>query len=433
MRRRISPKFARIEIAFVTSSFGRESKATRLDKLAHCWNGRSSAVLLTALAAVPVVVVRIVDSGREIAMAYRRDSRARRRPLDSDKFRSGRFAAVCRISRLFDWITMLDVRRREFITLVGGAAAAWPIAARAQPKPARIALLGSGGAQSSDIFLEALKQGLAENGLIEGEGYVLDVRWAEGEYRRFPGLAAEVAKRNPNLIVATTIAAVRAAQHASATIPIVMTTINDPVGAGLITSLARPGGSTTGIANLSEDVTQKALEILREIIPTATVIAALFNPANPSNVAMLDKMRSYARTVGAMVNPTEFTAPRELEQTFATIAGQHPDALLVINDAAFLDLRARIMELALRHRLPVASSFPELTDAGALAGYGPSRVALYRRSAYYVKRILDGAKPADLPVEQPTRIELSVNLTTAKALGILIPDSFLARVDRVIE
>jgi putative ABC transport system substrate-binding protein len=329
--------------------------------------------------------------------------------------------------------TMVDIRRREFITVLGGAAAAWPVAVRAQLKPARIALLGSGAAQSSNIFLDALKQGLADNGLIEGKGYVLDIRWAEGEYGRFPGLAAEVAKQNPNVIVATTIAAVRAAQRTSATIPIVMTTINDPVRAGLIASLARPGGSTTGIANLSEDVTPKALEILREIIPTATAIAALFNPANPSNLAMLDKMRSYAGTVGATVLPAEFRAPAELERTFGAIVGQRPDALLVINDAAFLDLRARIMELALRHRLPVASSFPELTDAGALAGYGPSRLELYRRSAYYVKRILDGAKPADLPVEQPTRIELSVNLKTAKALGIAIPDSFLSRVDRVIE
>jgi putative tryptophan/tyrosine transport system substrate-binding protein len=326
------------------------------------------------------------------------------------------------------------MRRRAFITLVGGAAAAaWPLAARAQPKPARIALLGSGAAQSSSMFVDALKQGLADNGLIERQGYVLDIRWAEGEYERFPVLAAEVVSRNPSVILATTIAAVRSAQRASVSIPIVMTTINDPVGAGLIASLARPGGNTTGIANLSEDLTPKVLEILRAIIPTASAIAALFNPANPSNLAMLDKIRAYASAFGATVEPAELKAPRELERVFGAIVGRAPDALLVINDASILDMRARIMALALQHRLPVASSYPEFTDAGALAGYGPPRFDLYRRSAYYVKRILDGAKPADLPVEQPTRIELSANLKTAKALGIAIPDSFLARVDRVIE
>jgi ABC-type uncharacterized transport system substrate-binding protein len=184
-----------------------------------------------------------------------------------------------------------QLRRREFITLLGGAAVAWPMEAGAQ-QPERLVLLGSGAAQSSNIFVEALKQGLADNGLIEGKAYVLDVRWAEGKYGRFPALVADAVKQNPSLIIATTIAAVHAAQRASSTIPIVMTTINDPVGAGLVASLARPGGNTTGIANLSEDVTPKVLEILHMIIPTATRIAALFNPANPSNLSMLDKSPS---------------------------------------------------------------------------------------------------------------------------------------------
>ncbi len=327
---------------------------------------------------------------------------------------------------------MPDMNRQDFIRLVGGAAL-WPLAARAQFKPARIAMLGSGAAQSSRIFVEALRQGLADNGLIEEQGYVLDIRWAEGEYERFPALAAEVVSRNPNVIVATTIAAVRSAQRVSVTIPIVMSTINDPVGAGLVASLARPGGNTTGIANLSEDLTPKVLEILRTIMPRASVIAALFNPANPSNPAMLEKIQAYAGAVGVTVDSTELKAPRDLERVFGAIAGRRPDALLVINDASILDMRMQIMALAVQHGLPVASSFPEFTDAGALAGYGPPRLDLYRRAAYYVKRILDGAKPADLPVEQPTRIELSVNLKTAKALGIAIPASFLAGVDRVID
>jgi putative tryptophan/tyrosine transport system substrate-binding protein len=325
------------------------------------------------------------------------------------------------------------MRRREFSAILCGAAASWPFAARAQPRPARIALLGSGAAQTSEIFVDALRHGLADHGFVEGRDYVLDIRWAEGEYGRFPALAAEVVKQDPNVILATTIAAVRAAQRTTSKIPIVMTTINDPVGAGLVISLARPGGNTTGIANLSEDVTPKVLEILRAIIPTATEIVALFNPANPSNLIMLDRIRSHAGTVGATIEPAELKAPGEVERVLAGIVGRRPHALLVINDAWILDMRERIMSLALQHRLPTASSLPELTDAGALAGYGPPRLELYRRSAYYVKRILDGAKPADLPVEQPTRIELSVNLKTAKALGIAVPDSLLARADRVIE
>ncbi len=323
--------------------------------------------------------------------------------------------------------------RRRDVLLVLGAAGLWPCIASAQAKAARIAFIGSGAAQSSSIFLDGLKQGLAENGLVEERDYTLDVRWAEGEYARFPALAADVAKQGPQVILATTFAAVRAVQRASPTTPIVMTTINDPVGTGLIASLARPGGNVTGIANLTEDLTPKVLELLRAIMPNAAVIATLFNPGNPSNLVMLDRIRAHAGTIGVTVQPSEIKSPSDLPQVLETIVGRRPDALLVINDASILDMRERIATFALQRRLPTASSFPEFTDAGALAGYGPPRLDLYRRSAYYVKRILDGAKPADLPVEQPTRIELSVNLKTARALGIAIPDSLLARADRVIE
>ena len=175
------------------------------------------------------------------------------------------------------------------------------------------------------------------------------------------------------------------------------------------------------------------LEILHMIIPTATRIAALFNPANPSNLSMLDKVQAYARIIGTMVQPAEVKAPGELEREFGAIIGLRPDALLVINDASILDLRERIMGLALQHRLPVASSYPEFTDAGAIAGYGPPRLELYRRSAYYVKRILDGAKPADLPVEQPTRLEYRSISKPRRRSVFRFRDSVLARADRVIE
>ena len=323
------------------------------------------------------------------------------------------------------------MRRREFISLLGGASA-WPLAAQAQ-QPALIGLLASGAMRSSGIFVDALKLGLRDNGLLEGRDYELEVRWAEGRYGRFPAFARELIEKHPTVILATTIAAVRALQHISATVPIVMTTINDPVGAGLVASLPRPGGNTTGIANLTEDVTPKVLEILLAVLPTASAIAALFNPANPSNRLMLDKIVAHAGAVGVMVHPFELKEAEELAAAIGVLAERRPDALLVINDAAILDLRERIVAAALAHRLPTFSSFPEFTDAGALVGYGPSRLDLYRRSAYYVKKIIDGAKPADLPVEQPTRIEFSLNLKTAEVLGISIPNTILVRVDRVIE
>jgi putative tryptophan/tyrosine transport system substrate-binding protein len=274
---------------------------------------------------------------------------------------------------------------------------------------------------------------LGDHGMIEGRDYSLDVRWAEGDYDRFPELAREVVRQNPSVIMVTTISAVRAAQRATSTIPIVMTTINDPVGANLIASLPRPGGNTTGVANLTEDVTAKVLEILLALMPTAKIIAVLFNPANPSNRVFLEKVRALTSLIGATVIPGELKTSSALDPTFETFAQARPDALQVISDATILDLRERIMALASAHRLPTVTSFPEFTDAGAIAGYGPRRLDLYRRSAYYVRKILDGTKPADLPVEQPTRIELSVNMKTAKALGITVPESLLVRADRVIE
>lgn len=323
------------------------------------------------------------------------------------------------------------MRRREFIAVLGGAAMTAPAVGRAAGDPAGIALLGSGAAQTSAPFVDALKEGLRDNGLLESRDYVLDVRWAEGVYERFPTLARDVVRRNPRVILVTTIAAVRAAQRATTTIPIVMTTINNPVGAGLIASLARPGGNTTGIANLTEDVTPKVLDILYAVLPKASEVAILFNPANPSNRVMIEKIRA-GSGAGAGMRSYEFK-PRAVEATFGEVVRQRPDALLVINDAAIIDERGQIATLSLQHRIPAFSSIPELTDAGGLAGYGPPRLELYRRSASYVKKILDGVKPADLPVEQPTRVELSVNLRTAKRLGLSIPEAVLGRADRVIE
>ncbi len=323
--------------------------------------------------------------------------------------------------------------RREFIALVGGAAIAWPLATRAQQQTPRIGFLISGAPDSFAIFVDAFKQGMRDNGMVEDLDYVLDLRYADGDYSRFPTLAAEVARRKPAVIVVTTISAARAAQRASATIPIVMTGLIDPVGQELIASLARPGGNTTGLSNIAQDVMPKLVEILRATFPAIRVIAVLFNPANPANRELSKAMPAQGGSVGVTVRLVEFRTVGELDATFAALVQQPPEALVVMSDAALYDLRGPISALALRHRLPMIAYVPEFTDVGALMSYGPPRRAMYRRAAYYVKKILTGTKPADLPVEQPTEVELSINLRTAKALGITIPDALLARANRVIE
>jgi putative ABC transport system substrate-binding protein len=322
------------------------------------------------------------------------------------------------------------LKRREFITLLGSAAV-WPRVASAQFKPAIIGVLGSGSAQSSAFLIDAIKQGMNENGLAEGRDYVLDVRWAEGDYTRFAALAFELLERKSSIIIVTTIAAARAAQQVAPVTPIVMTGLIDPVGAGLIASLARPGNNTTGVSNMIQDMSAKGLELIREVAPMAKTIAALFNPNNPGSRLILEDVRSQAAKLGMTIQPIEFKGSAVLDATLEAAAGR--DALLVVADSALLDLRERIAGLALRHRLPTFSSIPEFTDAGALVGYGPSRRDSYRRAATYVKKVLEGAKPAGIPVEQPTLIELSINMQTARALGIVIPDALIARADRVIE
>jgi putative ABC transport system substrate-binding protein len=326
------------------------------------------------------------------------------------------------------------MERREFVTFLGVATMTWPRSAHGQQQAPRIGFLISGAADSFAIFVDAFKQGMRDNGMVEDRDYMLDLRFADGDYSRFPTLAAEVVQRKPAVIVVTTISAARAAQRASTTIPIVMTGLIDPVGQGLIASLARPGGNTTGLANLAQDVMPKLVEILRATFPEIRVIATLFNPANPANREMMSKeIPAQAKSIGVTIFPVEFRSAGELDASFAVLAQQPPEALVVMSDAALYDLRAPISALALRHRLPTIAYVPDFTDAGALMSYGPPRRAMYRRAADYVKKILTGTKPADLPVEQPTQVELSINMHTAKALGITIPDALLARADRVIE
>jgi putative tryptophan/tyrosine transport system substrate-binding protein len=325
------------------------------------------------------------------------------------------------------------MRRRAFITLIGSAAIG-SMSARAQKLPV-IGFLASGSASSagSAAQIDAIRQGLRNNGLIESRDYLLEARFAAGNYDKFSEMARELARAGARVMLVNTIASVRAAQNLSPPVAVVMLAINDPVATGLVASLARPGGNTTGMATMNEDLTPKLLDIQHEIIPDARTIAVLFNPINPTNPPYVDKLRTAAGAIGMTVQPVELTSPDRLNPAFATIAAQHPDTLHIVADAGIIDLHDRVAALALAQKLPSFSTLSGYAEFGGLMAYGISLRQLFMRSGYFVKRILDGEKPGDLPVEQPTQIRLVINLKTAKALGLTVPPALLGRADEVIE
>jgi putative tryptophan/tyrosine transport system substrate-binding protein len=327
------------------------------------------------------------------------------------------------------------MRRRELIMVLGGTAIAWPLGTHAQAAPIRLGFLASGAAGSaySAVLVDAIKRGLRDNGLIEGRDYILESHFAAGDYGQFPEMARKLVQSGARMILVNTIASVRAAQNVVPPVPVVMLAINDPVGTGLVASLARPGGNTTGMSTLNQDLTPKLVEFQREVVPRATTIAVLFNPANPTNTAAVANLRGVAGTVGMTVLPVALRSPAELDSVFATLAAQRPDTLQLIADSGNLDLSDQIAAFALAHRLPSFATNTNFAQFGGLMGYGTSVVPLFSRAGYYVRRILDGAKPGDLPVEQPTKIEMAINLKTAKALDLGIPPALLSRADEVIE
>jgi len=326
------------------------------------------------------------------------------------------------------------MKRREFIAGIC-VAATWPVSASGQT-PVRLGFLFAGSANSDYVrrLLAGLTQGLTENGLIQGRDYVFETRFADN-YEHFPALARELQQAKVRIILPSTIAAVRAVQQLSPPIPIVMPAINDPVGTGLITSLAHPGGLTTGTATLNQDLTPKLMEFVGVVVPRATTLAAIYNPANPSNMnVLLPSLRRESSARGISLIELAFKSTADLESTLPTlVAERRPDALQLIADSFVLDQSDRIAALALTQRLPTFASVAEVAYGGALLAYGLTVAEIFHRSAYYVKRILDGANPADLPVEQPTRIRLVINLRTAKALGMDVPGEMLSRADEVIE
>ena len=320
-------------------------------------------------------------------------------------------------------------------TIIGELTSGIAAHAQGNAPPARIGYLWPASVAENATRLAAFKQGMGENGLTEGIHYVLDVVSADGDYERLPALAKELVQRAPAVIVAVATPAAHAAQQATRTVPIVMISVGDPVGTGLVASLARPGGNITGLSSQSQDTAAKSVEFVREALPRAKRIALLINPGSPTHPKQSELVRTAALRFGIETRTFEAASPAALDAAFVTIAGQRPDALVVLRDAMSLAAPQpqRISAFALKNRIAVFGSSAEFAEAGSLLSYGPSFPDVFRRSATYVKKILTGAKPADLPVEQPIKFEMVINLKTAKALDIRIPQSLLVQAERVIE
>ena len=325
------------------------------------------------------------------------------------------------------------MRRREFIAGLGGAAA-WPLVAQAQQ--ASIPLVGfltSAGAAANARYLDAFRSGMLELGYVEGSNIRYEYRFADGHLDRLPELAVDLVRIKPNVIVSAPLPTHMALRQATSTIPIVMATGADPVGFGLVTSLSHPGGNVTGLTNFAEVLAAKQVDLLRELIPRLSRLGALVNVTNPLHVPQLQETKAAAVTNGIDLMPVEIRYPDELGPAFETLAKERVEALTVPPDTVFSNFRRRIAELAAATRMPAIYGFREHVEDGGLMSYGPDNRGNYRRAAAYVDKILKSAKPGDLPIEQPTKFELVINLKTAKALGLEIPPQLLARADEVIE
>jgi ABC-type uncharacterized transport system substrate-binding protein len=326
------------------------------------------------------------------------------------------------------------VNRRSFITLLGSAAA-WPLAARAQQRTTPMIGYLSGGAPGPFAsFLTAFREGLARTGYIEGQNVAIEYRWAEGHYDRLPALAADLVDRKVDLIAASGgDLAARAAKAATSTIPIVSNFGEDPAETGLVASLARPGGNLTGFSLLVVELHAKRLELISELVPNAKVIALLVNPNNPQTERVVRAMQEAARVKGVKLEVLKAATESEIETAFPSLARLKADALVQQADPFFLNRRNQFALLAARHAIPAIYEARQFTEAGGLMSYGANFPDMYRQIGTYAGRILKGEKPADLPVMRPTKLDLVINLTAAKAIGLSIPESFLLRADQVIE
>jgi len=327
----------------------------------------------------------------------------------------------------------ISIRRRAFLGALGGVAA-WPFTARSQQ--AAMPVVGFLNNASPDLYAERMRaflQGLNEVGYVDGQNVVIEYRWSAGKTDRLPALAAELVALPVSVIFAAPTASALAAKAATATIPIVFTGGADPVASGLVASLNRPGGNLTGVSNLSVELGPKQLELLHELIPTASVIGLLVNPTNPNAETQVEDMRAAARALGQQIIVQDVIDEPDLEISFVTLMRRRIDALLVLNDVSFNSRPAQLAALAARHAIPAIYSYRNFTAAGGLMSYGTSFTEPFRLAGMYAGRILKGAKPIDLPVQQATKIELVINLKAAKTLGLTFPITLLGRADEVIE
>jgi len=327
------------------------------------------------------------------------------------------------------------MRRREFITLIGGASAVWPFAARAQQQILPlVGFLSSWTADTNERFKQAFRDGLKDEGFVEGQNVSIEYRQMETvEYDQLPKIAADLVARRVAVLFATAIPAALAAKAAATTIPIVFAIGSDPVDMGLVESLNRPGGNATGVTFLSIELTAKRLELLRQLAPKVSSVALLVNPNNPTSPMQIKDMRVAATALGLPFKIVHVDSPGNLENVFATMVRQSTDGLIVGADSMFLSYRTQIADLAKRHSLPTIYFAGEFARAGGLVSYNSNFVDSIRKAAIYVGRILKGEKPADLPVLQPSKFELVINLKTAKALGLTVPQSLLVAADEIIE
>jgi putative tryptophan/tyrosine transport system substrate-binding protein len=327
------------------------------------------------------------------------------------------------------------LRRREFIALLAGTVGTWPKFISAQPHTPRVGILWHGANEEEEaIYLGAVRQGLNDFGYVEGKNIILENRFPAEMPERFISLAAELAASRVDILVAINRFAALAAQRATTIIPIIFVAVPDPVGAKLVASLSRPGGNITGLSNFATDLTAKRVEFLKDIVPSMSHVALLVNPNDKkTSQVYIQEAQSAAEKLEIALYPVEVRAPSDLEPAFLNMRDRQVDGMVVSQDGVFYVTREKIANLALNYRLPAVTYSRETVDAGALASYGPSNYGIFRRSGYYIDKILKGAKPSDLPVEQPTTFEYIVNLKTARALGFTVPQWILLRADEVIE